>query len=331
MNETSSQFVSIALCTYNGAEYLREQLDSLLAQTYSWHELIVVDDRSTDATWSILESYAQQEARIKIHQNANNIGPNKNFFKAMSLCAGDIIAPCDQDDIWLPSKLATLLAAIGTSSMTYCDSALISATGEPMGTSMSDRVNMISTNDPSCFLFLNCVSGHASILKSEVLQKAKETPEGFNYDWWLAAVAASINGVTFVNEALVKHRQHDNNTTNVFCESHPARKKIKLRGYKTLALWEAEKKIRALTKLPGSHQQFFARFHNLWCARYQQWICPRLAWIILRRGARLYAPQKEVSTLFLAKLVYSLFWGIKAKRLTNRYAYDTQISYASQE
>src|ERR1700753_2011765 len=98
--------VSIALCTYNGAVYLKEQLDSLIAQTYPNIEIVVVDDRSADDTWQLLTGYANTYPQFKIHQNAQNLGFVKNFEHAASLCSGELIALCDQDDIWHPEKIA---------------------------------------------------------------------------------------------------------------------------------------------------------------------------------------------------------------------------------
>ena len=75
--------VSIVLCTYNGAKYIREQLDSILAQTYPLHEIIVQDDHSTDETTQILQEYACKHSLIKVFQNDSAQGVNGNFLSAM--------------------------------------------------------------------------------------------------------------------------------------------------------------------------------------------------------------------------------------------------------
>ena len=80
--------ISIALASYNGSKYIREQIDSILAQTYQDFELIVCDDCSTDDTWQVLQEYAEKDNRIKIFENETNIGFKKNFEKAISLCKG---------------------------------------------------------------------------------------------------------------------------------------------------------------------------------------------------------------------------------------------------
>ncbi len=99
--------ISIAIATYNGERFLREQLDSLYAQTRQADEIVVCDDCSKDGTAAILEEYHQKYGLI-YHINEHQLGVNANFFKAMSLCKGDFISICDQDDVWLPNKIETL-------------------------------------------------------------------------------------------------------------------------------------------------------------------------------------------------------------------------------
>jgi glycosyltransferase involved in cell wall biosynthesis len=91
--------ISLAMPTYNGERFLREQLDSIYNQTIVPDEVIVVDDCSTDGTISILEEYKKKYG-LKYWVNEKNLGYNKNFEKAISLCTGDYIALSDQDDVW---------------------------------------------------------------------------------------------------------------------------------------------------------------------------------------------------------------------------------------
>ncbi|CVI73539.1 Putative glycosyltransferase EpsE [Clostridiales bacterium CHKCI001] len=100
--------ISVALATYNGEKYLTEQLESLYSQTYQPDEVIVCDDDSTDKTVSIIESFINQyqlQDKWKIFKNEKNRGYANNFYKALSLCHGDIIFFCDQDDIWNCEKI----------------------------------------------------------------------------------------------------------------------------------------------------------------------------------------------------------------------------------
>jgi glycosyltransferase involved in cell wall biosynthesis len=100
------------MATYNGERFIRQQLDSLAAQTLLPHELVVCDDRSTDATLSIVQEFAGVAPfPVSIHQNSERLGYSDNFLRAAGLATGEWIAFCDQDDVWLPEKLAHVAAA----------------------------------------------------------------------------------------------------------------------------------------------------------------------------------------------------------------------------
>lgn len=98
--------ISVALATYNGEAHLGEQLQSLAVQTLLPYELVVTDDGSTDHTAEIVTSFAQTVPfPVHFHSNAERLGYGGNFLRAASLCQGDLIAFCDQDDRWLETKL----------------------------------------------------------------------------------------------------------------------------------------------------------------------------------------------------------------------------------
>lgn len=101
---------SVALCTFNGDKFIEEQLQSILSQEISVDEIIICDDASTDETWTILEKYQKQYPEtIQIFASRENFGYVLNFEKALSLCTGDVIFLCDQDDIWFSNKSLEIL------------------------------------------------------------------------------------------------------------------------------------------------------------------------------------------------------------------------------
>ena len=103
------------MATYNGASYLREQLESLAAQSFLPHELVLCDDGSTDATLATAENFsALAPFPVRIRRNAVRLGYADNFLNAASSCKGEWIAFCDQDDFWLPNRLSAAAEAIGT-------------------------------------------------------------------------------------------------------------------------------------------------------------------------------------------------------------------------
>src|SRR5690242_8630981 len=104
---------SIAMGTYNGATYLPAQLESLLNQDLAPLELVVGDDGSTDDTLAILKNFSVRAPfPVRITSNPKQLGYGENFLQAASRCTGDWVAFCDQDDVWLPSKLARCAEAI---------------------------------------------------------------------------------------------------------------------------------------------------------------------------------------------------------------------------
>jgi Glycosyl transferase family 2 len=323
--------VSIALCTYNGARFLSQQLDSLIAQTYPNIEIVVVDDCSTDDTLAVLNRYARLDPRIRITVNERNVGFARNFERVLHQCRGVYVAPCDQDDVWLPDKISTLAVAIGDSSLAYCDSTLINERGEPAGYRMSEIVPMLTTDDPVVFAFGNCVSGHAMLFRRDLLERALPAPQCFFYDWWIAAVAASAGGVVSCRRSLVLYRQHGGNVTDarlaemveearLVAQRERSARRDRPRGRMLAHLRETEQRLAALARLPGRHQSFIARLHRLWCARERQWISPALGCFMARHRDRLLAIT-ALSARKRKRYCRQFFWGVQLKRLTDQEAY----------
>src|ERR1700704_2935070 len=103
----------VALCMYNGADFLSEQLESIAAQTRLPDELVVCDDGSSDDSTDIVRNFAKNASfPVRLEVNEKNLGSTKNFEKAIGLCNGDIISLADQDDVWKLHKLAVLEAAL---------------------------------------------------------------------------------------------------------------------------------------------------------------------------------------------------------------------------
>ena len=113
MSKSDEISISIAMATYNGESYLEEQLDSLLKQTHQPSELVVCDDGSTDRTIEIIKRFAQLSLfPVRLYLNTTRLGYADNFLKAATLCQGNWIAFCDQDDVWLDNKIKDTYDAI---------------------------------------------------------------------------------------------------------------------------------------------------------------------------------------------------------------------------
>jgi len=212
ISKTIQPAVSIALCTYNGDRFLKEQLDSILNQEYNnIAEVICVDDNSTDHTWEILENYAKKYAVFKIFKNKSNLGFIKNYEKAVTLTTSQFIAISDQDDIWYPSKISKLIAGIGNNLMIYSDNDFIDINGESCGIKFSDKRNLTTCTSCLNFALFNVISGHTMLFNRDLLKYALPFPIDIPYDFWLGFQAVQQGKIQVVNEALVGYRQHENN------------------------------------------------------------------------------------------------------------------------
>ena len=211
--------LSIALATYNGEKYLREQLDSILCQTVSDFELIICDDCSTDSTLLILKEYADKDFRIKIFVNEKNIGFKKNFEKAISLCTCDYIALSDQDDIWTENHLQILLENIGKNGLIGANAFLCDVNAHSTGTDLlsCSKIDFFPKTQNDWFFFLlhsNIFQGAACLFKKSILETAFPIPENVKFhDYWLALVASANYGVDYVNKGILYYRQHQTNVT----------------------------------------------------------------------------------------------------------------------
>jgi glycosyltransferase involved in cell wall biosynthesis len=203
--------VSVVLATYNGEKFIREQLNSILAQSIRPYEIIIMDDASLDGTKEILTAYAVQYPYIKLYFNKVNLGYIKNFEKALTLASGNYIALCDQDDYWLPQKLEKLLMHIGDHTMVYSDSLLCDENLQSNGKKISDVA--------VCQPYTSCLQqavfcriyGHATLFSKRLLTKAIPFPEVLPHDWWLSFMATLDEGIAYFPEVLVYYRQHSNN------------------------------------------------------------------------------------------------------------------------
>lgn len=207
--------VSIAMATYNGEKYIREQLDSIIAQSYNNIEIIIVDDCSTDNTPNIIKNYSDN--RITLIEGKKNIGCTATFEKAIKLCQGEYIALCDQDDIWHKNKIEILLRAIQGKSLVYSDYEFIDKNSQKSYGSASyinrlhgldDRVNKIELYTYFNSFILGCSVMFDRDLLSRILPIYNN---GFNHDKWIVFQAALSRGINYVDEVLFSYRIHENN------------------------------------------------------------------------------------------------------------------------
>nr|WP_321266213.1 glycosyltransferase family 2 protein [uncultured Sulfurimonas sp.] len=209
-----NSLVSIAISTYNGEAFLREQLDSILNQTYKNLEIIISDDCSIDNTIKIIREYQDKDKRIVFHQNKKNLGFVKNFENAISLCTGDYIALSDQDDIWKLNKIELFVSQIKENSLIYSNATLIDKNSKEKNKNFikEDNIRQWKSNIP--FLLYNVISGNTMMFKKELLKHILPFPNNITYhDFWIAFVASTYGTITYTQEPMIFYRKHDEQVT----------------------------------------------------------------------------------------------------------------------
>ena len=209
--------ISVALCSYNGQEYLSEQLDSLVNQTRMPDEIVVLDDNSNDKTWAIIQDYKEMYPEIfKIHQNNSNLGVTKNFEACISACRGDAIAICDQDDIWCEKKLKRQSAHLSPSKpmLVHHNSQIVNKHKNPiqgawqsLGYSEPDVLAINEYFDHLVDRF--SIPGHTMLLSDQLREYALPIPDCFTYDLYIALIASMVGELYAMSDRLVYWRQHD--------------------------------------------------------------------------------------------------------------------------
>jgi hypothetical protein len=215
--------LSVAMCTYNGASFLSEQLHSIAMQRLLPDELIVCDDGSSDATVGVLRRFAATAPfPVRIHVNPHTIGYAKNFEKAISLCTAELIAPCDQDDVWAANKLLSsvrLLEDQPDVGLVCTDAEIVDAGLKSLGVRMQEALGfgpaeqalVAGGNALLVLVRRNFVTGATMAFRSNFLPDVLPIPQGWVHDGWIALMISLQSRLAFIDEPLVRYRQHGAN------------------------------------------------------------------------------------------------------------------------
>jgi glycosyltransferase involved in cell wall biosynthesis len=212
--------ISIALCTYNGAQFLQEQLESIASQTRVPDEMIVCDDISKDNTLEILKEFASKVSfPVNIFINEKNLGSTKNFEKAIGLCTGDIIFLSDQDDVWHPEKVEKIenqFFISPSTALVFTDAELVDENLKPLGYSQWQS-NGFNQKEQDYFtrgkfievlLKRNVVTGSTMAFRSEFKKLIFPIPNDWVHDGWISLLIAFASDLNLISEPLIKYRQH---------------------------------------------------------------------------------------------------------------------------
>lgn len=214
--------VSVAMATYNGARFLSEQLHSIAAQSVLPAELVITDDASSDDTLAIARDFAATAPfPVRIHPNPERLGYRANFLRAMGLCASELIALCDQDDVWAATKLERVLAGFDDPEVLLCyhEAWLVDAGGERIG--LAHILPLLERNPPSYPFPMVNPYGFAMTFRRELLAFSDLWPRSIDnlhgdermaHDQWLFFLASALGTTLYVDEPLADYRQHGANT-----------------------------------------------------------------------------------------------------------------------
>lgn len=222
-----SRRIEILMAAYNGAPYIREQIDSILCQTdANWH-VTVSDDGSTDGTDAIIDEYAlQYPDRVqRVYSGRRYGGAKDHFFWMTEQCDADYIAYCDDDDMWRADKLTKLRKAMQDAEARLgSDTPLLVFSDQ---TVTDEKLNVVSPSlmryqkqyfehfDYRSILLQNVVTGGAMMVNRALAQLALrcvDTSQVIMHDWWMAIVAARFGGIVYIDEPLGAYRQHGHNS-----------------------------------------------------------------------------------------------------------------------
>ena len=214
--------ISVAMTTYNGAQYITEQLDSIRLQTRKVDEIVIIDDGSSDTTMELVRNYADKypECGIRLEQNETNLGYKKNFYKAISLCSGDITFLCDQDDCWLDNKVEKMCALLEEHpEIGVVSSAFIQMDGEGnKGERKSAYQRKLADEALICvpiedLIFHNISQGCAMAMRKDIKDAfIKHFDETIPHDWIINVIAGMEKKCYYWNVPMFFYRIHDNNT-----------------------------------------------------------------------------------------------------------------------
>jgi glycosyltransferase involved in cell wall biosynthesis len=214
--------ISIALCTYNGSDFLNEQLKSFLAQTKLPDELVICDDSSEDETVEIVKEFAKSSPfPVRIYVNEQNLGSTKNFERAISLCTGDIIFLSDQDDVWRSDKIELMYDGFAKSKNTglvFSDAEVVNENLKTLKPSVLDfsfaAKERAAAKRKGLFTMMlkkNVVIGATMAFRREYKNFFMPIPAHLPnvlHDGWIALITSAVSKTVCVEKPLIKYRQH---------------------------------------------------------------------------------------------------------------------------
>ena len=251
--------VAVLLSTYNGEKYLKEQLDSLLFQTYQNFEIIVRDDGSADDTLVILSQYKN----IKVLKSNKNIGVKKSFSSLLEYAQKNTqnmyFMFCDQDDVWEKDKIANTLARMQALEndfgiiplLVHTDLEVVDDNLHRINTSFMKYQNLdVEKNNFNDLLLQNTITGCTAMINRSLASLVLPiSSKCIMHDWWIGLVASKFGMIVYIDVPTIKYRQHTNNS-------------IGTKGFTLNYLLDKSKDTSLIAKNISQAKSFLQRYKN---------------------------------------------------------------------
>ncbi|MFZ2531858.1 MAG: glycosyltransferase family 2 protein [Streptococcus suis] len=210
--------VNILMSTYNGQQFLAEQISSIQEQSYTDWTLFIRDDGSSDNTKEILKDFEHQDSRIHLidSDKSDNLGVIKSFHKLVNHDRADYYFFSDQDDVWLPNKLELSLKEAQNyladlPLMVYMDLKVVNQDLEIMTESMVKSQSHHANTELVQELTENTVTGGVAMINHALAEMWQETDDILMHDWYLALLASAFGNLVFIDQPGELYRQHSDN------------------------------------------------------------------------------------------------------------------------
>jgi glycosyltransferase involved in cell wall biosynthesis len=288
--------IVIVLPVYNGAKYLAQQFDSILAQTFTHTVVLCRDDGSSDASAEVLRQYAQAHPQqiVVLEDTRGNVGARENFSLLMQAvlhldnaatrgARQRYCALADQDDIWLPHKLETLLATMleleaqspGRPVIVHSDLRVVAEDGSLIAPSMAAYQGLRPERDSfAAQLISNTVTGCTVLMNLALLEKSTPVPaESIMHDWWMSLIASAFGRRAYLRQSLVDYRQHATNTIG-------AKEWVKPQRFRNIFAHLMDDSHRATFLANARQARAFARAHGHelpWRQRPVLWLASQIS------------------------------------------------------
>lgn len=217
----------VAMCVYNGARFLQQQLDSIAAQSELPRRVAVVDDGSTDGSWDLLQRWERSAPfEVVLRRNETNLGVVRNFERAIGLIDQDIVFLADQDDVWYTEKLATFVdrfVADPELGLLHSDADLIDGDGSPLERRLFDTLLVterekedVANGRAYCaYTKRNLVTGAACAFRRGLMAHAAPFSPAWIHDEWIAFTAALVSKVALMDQPTMAYRLHGSNAVGM--------------------------------------------------------------------------------------------------------------------